>query len=120
MFNTPSPTQSGTSIPKAPPPGSIPQPRENGLPDEMVPDWNNIGLFTAGIAVGAFLGAAVALLFAPTSGGETRHRIARRVRNVRGEEDVWDELADALERAASEAEEAEEAEDAEREAVKKT
>jgi gas vesicle protein len=71
----------------------------------MVPDWNNIGLFTAGIAVGAILGAAVALLFAPASGGETRHRIARRVRNVRGEDDIWDELAEELERAAVEQEE---------------
>jgi len=71
----------------------------------MVPDWNNIGLFTAGIAVGAILGAAVALLVAAASGGETRHRIARRVRNVRGEDDIWDELAEELERAAVEQEE---------------
>ncbi|PYO50403.1 MAG: hypothetical protein DMD72_02535 [Gemmatimonadetes bacterium] len=71
-----------------------------------------MGLFTAGIAVGAILGAAVTLLFAPASGGETRHRIARRVRNVRGEEDVWDELAGELERAAAEVEE-----DAAREAL---
>jgi gas vesicle protein len=62
-------------------------------------------LFTAGIAVGAILGAAVALLFAPASGGVTRHRIARRVRNVRGEDDIWDELAEELERAAVEQEE---------------
>jgi len=115
MFNTPSPARPAASIPKAPPPGSIPQPSENGLPGEMVPDWNNIGLFTAGIALGAILGAAAALLFAPASGGEMRHRIARRVRNVRGEEDVWDELAEELERAAAEAEEEE---DAAREAVK--
>ncbi len=115
MFNTPSPAQQATSIPKAPPPGSIPQPRDNGVPGEMVPDWNNIGLFTAGIAVGAFLGAAVALLFAPASGGETRHRIVRRVRNVRGDEDVWEELAGELERAASEIEEED---DTAREALK--
>jgi len=115
MFNSPSPARPAQSAPKAPPPGSIPQPRENGLPDELVPDWNNIGLFTAGIAVGAILGAAVALLFAPGSGGETRHRIARRVRNVRGEEDVWNELAEELERAAAEVEEED---DAAREALK--
>ncbi len=110
MFNSPNPTRPAATIPKAPPPGSIPQPRENGLPGEMVPDWNNIGLFTAGIAVGAILGAAVALLFAPASGGEVRHKIARRVRNFRGEEDIWDELAEELERAAEEAEEEEEEE----------
>ena len=105
MFNSPSPVQPASSIPKAPPPGSIPQPRQDGLPGEMVPDWDNIGLFTAGIAVGAILGAAVALLFAPASGGETRHKIARRVRDIRGEDDVWDELAAELERAAGEQEE---------------
>lgn len=115
MFNTPSPARPATSIPQAPPPGSIPQPKENGLPAEMVPDWNNIGLFTAGIAVGAILGAAVALLFAPASGGETRHRIVRRVRNIRGDEDVWEELAETLERAAAEVEEEE---DVAREALK--
>jgi gas vesicle protein len=70
----------------------------------MVPDWNNIGLFTAGIAVGAILGAAVALLFAPASGEETRYSIRQRVRRERDDEDVWSELADELERAAAEAE----------------
>src|SRR5436309_5720342 len=115
MFNSSDPSRSSPSMPKVPPPGSIPQPEDDGLPHEMVPDWNNIGLFTAGIAVGAFLGAAVALLFAPASGGETRHRIVRRVRNVRGDEDVWEELAGELERAASEIEEED---DTAREALK--
>jgi gas vesicle protein len=70
----------------------------------MVPDWNNIGLFTAGVAVGAVLGAAVALLLAPASGEETRHSIGRRVRRFKGDDDVWDELAEELELAASEVE----------------
>jgi hypothetical protein len=105
MFNSSSPDSPVSSIPKAPPPGSIPQPSSDGLPHETVPDWNNIGLFTAGIAVGAILGAAVALLLAPATGDETRHSIARRVRNLRGDDDVWDELAEELERAAAEIEE---------------
>jgi hypothetical protein len=105
MFNSSSPGSPASSIPKAPPPGSIPQPSSDGLPHETVPDWNNIGLFTAGIAVGAILGASVALLFAPGSGDETRHSIARRVRNLRGDDDLWDELAEELERAAAEVEE---------------
>ena len=71
----------------------------------MVPDWNAIGLFTAGIAVGAILGATVALLMAPASGDETRDRIGRRVRRLRGNDDVWDDLAEELERAASAREE---------------
>ncbi|MFL5464058.1 MAG: YtxH domain-containing protein [Gemmatimonadaceae bacterium] len=107
MFNSPSPPRPELSATKAPPPGSIPQPSsDDSRPYEMVPDWNNIGLFTVGIAVGAVLGAAVALLLAPASGDETRHRITRRVRRLRGDEDVWDELAAELERAANEREEA--------------
>jgi hypothetical protein len=104
MFNSSSLGNQASSIPKAPPPGSIPQPRSDGLPSETVPDWNNIGLFTAGIAVGAILGATVALLLAPASGDETRHSISRRVRNLRGNDDAWDDLAEELERAAAEME----------------
>jgi hypothetical protein len=105
MFNSISPDDQTASTPKAPPQGSIPQPSLDGLPHETVPDWNNIGLFTAGIAVGAILGATVALLFAPASGDETRNSIARRVRNLGGDDDVWDELAQELELAAAEREE---------------
>ena len=105
MFISTSPGDQASSTPKAPPPGSIPQPRLDGLPHETVPDWNNIGLFTAGIAVGAILGATVALLLAPASGEETRHGISRRVRNLRGDDDLWDDLAQELELAAAEREE---------------
>jgi hypothetical protein len=108
MFDSPSPPRQASALPKAPPPGSIPQPRPDGLPHETVPDWNNIGLFTAGIAVGAILGATVALFLAPGSGEETRHRIGRRVRNLRGNDDIWDELAEELELAAAETEREEE------------
>jgi len=105
MFNSPSPPRPASSVPKAPPPGSIPQPRrDDGVPHETVPDWNNIGLFTAGIALGAILGASVALLWAPASGDETRERIGRRVRGQQDDEDVWDELARELELAATESE----------------
>lgn len=106
MFNSSRPARpASSSIPKSPLPGSIPQPAPDEFRGEMVPDWNNIGLFTAGIAVGAILGAATAILFAPAAGDETRGRIARRVRSIRGDDDVWDELAAELERAAAEAEE---------------
>jgi hypothetical protein len=103
MFNSPGPSRTASSIPKAPPPGSIPQPKPDGLPHETVPDWNNIGLFTAGIAVGAILGATVALLLAPASGDQTRHSIARRFRGEN--DDVWEDLAEELELAAAEREE---------------
>jgi hypothetical protein len=103
MFNSPGASRTASSIPKAPSPGSIPQPKPNGLPYETVPDWNNIGLFTAGIAVGAILGATVALLWAPASGDQTRNRIARRFRG--DEDDLWEDLAEELELAAAEREE---------------
>jgi hypothetical protein len=103
MFNSPGPSRTASSTPKAPSPGSIPQPKPDGLPHETVPDWNNIGLFTAGIAVGAILGATVALLLAPASGDQTRHRIVRRFRGE--DDDVWEDLAEELELAAAEREE---------------
>ncbi len=108
MFDSPSPPRQASALPKAPPPGSIRQPKPDGLPHERVPDWDNIGLFTAGIAVGAILGATVALFLAPASGEETRHRVGRRVRNLRGNDDIWDELAEELELAAAETEREEE------------
>lgn len=118
MFNSPSPPRPASPMPKAPPPGSVPQPQLDGLPLETVPDWNNIGLFTAGIALGAVLGAAVAILWAPASGDQTRQRIGRRVRRLRGDDDVWDELAEELELAVTESEE--EAEEEELKAGLKT
>lgn len=105
MLNSYEQSQSAPPGVKAPPPGSVPQPGSDGLPYETVPDWNNIGLFAAGIAVGAVLGAAIALLMAPATGEETRHSISRRVRRLRGDDDVWDELAEELARAAAEREE---------------
>jgi len=105
MLNSYEQSKSPSATSKAPPPGSVAQPNSDGLPFETVPDWNNIGLFTAGIAVGAVLGAAVALLMAPATGEATRHSISRRVRKLRGDDDVWDELAEELERAAAAREE---------------
>jgi gas vesicle protein len=70
----------------------------------MVPDWSAIGLFAAGIAVGAILGASAALLLAPASGEETRYRIANKVGRD-DEDDLWDQLAEELDRAAAESEE---------------
>ena len=102
MLNSYEQSRAASPTVKAPPPGSDPQPGSDGLPYETVPDWNNIGLFAAGIAVGAVLGAAIALLMAPATGEETRHSISRRVRRLRGDDEVWDELAEELERAAAE------------------
>jgi hypothetical protein len=103
MFDTSTPSEPLTSsIPKVPRPGSIPQPPPEEAPVEMVPDWNAIGLFATGIAVGAILGACVALLLAPASGEETRHRIANKVRRREDDDDIWEQLAEELDRAAAE------------------
>ncbi len=61
---------------------------------------SNPAVFAAGMAVGALLGAGVALLFAPRSGAETRHAIGRRGRVLsrRGHES-WEDLRDELRRA---------------------
>ena len=102
MFDTSTPSEPATStFPKVPRPGSIPQPPREEAPVEMVPDWNAIGLFAAGVAVGAILGATVALLVAPATGEETRHRIANKVRR-RDDDDIWDQLAEELDLAAAE------------------
>lgn len=103
MFDATIPPEPVTEIPKAPRPGSIPQPRPEKAPAQMVPDWNAIGLFGAGVAIGAVLGAAVALLLAPASGEETRHQIVSRVKR-QDEDDLWEQLADELDRAAAESE----------------
>ena len=57
--------------------------------------------FAAGIAVGIAVGAGVALLFAPHSGADTRHLLARRGRRLgRRGRDAWDDLAYELKSAA--------------------
>jgi hypothetical protein len=68
-------------------------------PPEMVADWNHIGIFATGIAVGAVLGATVALFVAPASGSEIRGRFARKLGRGRNDQSVWEDLADELARA---------------------
>src|SRR5919202_270314 len=64
-------------------------------------DWQRVAIFGTGIALGAALGAGVALLFAPQSGADTRAAIARRgVRLAHQGRDVWDDLRDELQWAA--------------------
>jgi YtxH-like protein len=100
---TPEPATT-TNFSRVPRPGSIPQPSPQEAPVEMVPDWNAIGLFAAGIAVGAVLGATVALFLAPASGEETRQRVAGKV-GQRDDDDIWSQLAEELDRAAADTEE---------------
>ncbi len=69
-------------------------------PAVTVPDWEQIGTFGAGIAIGALIGAATALLMAPGSGESTRQRIRERLSFGR-DDTMWDELGDELKQAAS-------------------
>lgn len=54
-----------------------------------------VGTFAAGVVFGAFLGAGIALMFAPERGDKTRRRLRRRLQRLR------EETADGLERAGS-------------------
>ena len=57
--------------------------------------------FSAGIVLGALLGAGIALLVAPQTGADTRRALVRKGRRlrIRGR-DVWDDLRVELRRAA--------------------
>lgn len=57
--------------------------------------------FVAGLAMGAILGASIALLTAPQSGKRTRRRIVRAVEAARDTTgDRWDEVGSRLRRVA--------------------
>ncbi len=71
----------------------------SGAAYETVPDWEQIGTFVAGLGIGAAIGAAVALLWAPGSGEETRGRIRQKF--SRADESLWDSLGQELKRAAA-------------------
>jgi gas vesicle protein len=45
------------------------------------------GNFIVGLAVGALVGAGLALLYAPESGDKTRRRLGRRLRHLRDRSD---------------------------------
>jgi gas vesicle protein len=69
--------------------------------DDAEIDWERVAVFATGIALGAALGAGVALLFAPASGGELRAAIARRGSRLAHQgRDAWDDLSDELQWAA--------------------
>jgi YtxH-like protein len=57
------------------------------------PEGRGLGGFAVGVIFGAFLGAGIALLFAPERGEKTRRRLRHRLRSLR------DEAGDQLERA---------------------
>jgi uncharacterized membrane protein YccC len=66
---------------------------DEGNGQELGPEARGVGGFAVGVIFGAFLGAAIALLFAPERGDKTRRNLRRRLRSLR------DEAGDQLERA---------------------
>lgn len=68
-----------------------------GRPYEEPRDWGQIGSFAAGIAIGAVIGAGVALLVAPASGEDVRAGLWRGVRGMGTRATTaWDDLGDEL------------------------
>ena len=60
-------------------------------------DWERAGTFGAGIALGALLGAGVALLLAPHSGADTRRRLRKAGRRTGTRAaDAWADLGEEL------------------------
>lgn len=53
-------------------------------------DEKNVLLYMlAGVGLGAIIGAAAGLLFAPKAGSETREDIAEKFRELKGKTDEW-------------------------------
>jgi hypothetical protein len=84
------PPGTGTST-VATPPRPVREPRGVAR-GEGGTDWARVGIFGAGIAIGALLGAGTALLLAPATGFETRVRLARTAR--RASDRVADRVGD--------------------------
>jgi gas vesicle protein len=77
----------------------------------MTHDGRRTRTFLAGLALGALIGAGVALLLAPGTGEETRHAVSHRARRLaRDARERYDEMRDTARRARRERhEEADEA-----------
>lgn len=53
-------------------------------------DEKNVMLYMlAGVGLGAIIGAAAGLLFAPKAGTETREELAGRLKEVKGKTEEW-------------------------------
>jgi hypothetical protein len=64
-------------------------------------DWGQVGIFSAGVAVGALIGAGAALLLAPATGFETRTRLAYKARRTGARAaDRFEDLSDNARRSA--------------------
>jgi hypothetical protein len=71
--------------------------RPRGRPYSREVNWRLFALVGASVAAGAALGAGIALLTAPQSGGHTRLALAREIRRHRPwKRSPWDRLGDNL------------------------
>ena len=71
--------------------------RPHGSSFRRTVEWEHVGLLSAGLVIGALIGASAALLLAPTSGEEMRSTIRRQARLARYRAgDAWGDLADQL------------------------
>jgi gas vesicle protein len=73
----------------------------------MDDDRSGARTFTAGLLIGALVGAGVALLFAPQSGAETRRLIRRKAKRLAADaQDRFEDVKDRVRSARRRAEEA--------------
>jgi gas vesicle protein len=73
--------------------------------DAEAREERSVRTFLAGLAIGALVGAGVALLFAPQSGPDTRRAVSRRAKHLAREaRDRYDDAKDKLRRARREKE----------------
>lgn len=68
-----------------------PKPRGKSFDESM--QWKHAAIFGAGIALGAMIGSAAALLFAPQTGEETREMLSERAHQFGGR--IGDRIDDA-------------------------
>ena len=74
-----------------------PRERAIGYSDGRGYDLAKVGVFGAGFAIGAAVGAAAALLLAPRTGEDARELIGEQARVLGGRAaDSWDDLRDEL------------------------
>lgn len=81
---------------------SRPVPAKKAVPElDHETDWQQVAVFGAGLALGVALGAGVALLTAPQTGGEARAALRRRAGRTsrafgRRSRDAWADVQDEL------------------------
>ena len=80
--------------------GAAPRAAKADEEEPMTHEDHRTRTFLTGLAIGALVGAGVALLFAPQSGEETRRAVSRRAKHLAREaRDRYDDVRDKVRRA---------------------